>query len=86
MASIMPMYSNAFIANKSCAGNMRKKTRARREAGGIDKSVLALAAPKRIRDDQHLKYIASLPCLVCGRTPIQAHHLRFAQSRAMGKK
>jgi DNA recombination protein Rad52 len=62
------------------------KTRARHEAGGIDKSVLALPAPKRIRDDRHLKYIASLPCLVCGRTPSQAHHLRFAQSRAMGKK
>jgi DNA recombination protein Rad52 len=62
------------------------KTRARHEAGAIDKSILALPAPKRIRDELHLKYIASLPCLVCGRAPSQAHHLRFAQSRAMGKK
>ena len=62
------------------------KTRAQHEAGAIDKSGLAFSAPKRIRDEHHLKFIASLPCLVCGRTPSQAHHLRFAQPRAMGKK
>jgi DNA recombination protein Rad52 len=65
---------------------LEDKTREPHEAGTIDKSGLALAAPKRIRDEPHLKYIASLPCLVCGRTPSQAHHLRFAQPRAMGKK
>jgi hypothetical protein len=27
-----------------------------------------------------------LPCLVCGRQPADAHHLRFAQSRALGRK
>ncbi len=62
------------------------KSRARQGEGAIDKSGLALPAPKRIRDEPHLKFIASLPCLVCGRTPSQAHHLRFAQPRAMGKK
>jgi hypothetical protein len=25
-------------------------------------------------------------CLVCGRSPSDAHHLRFAQSRALGRK
>ena len=54
--------------------------------GPIDKSELALAAPKRLRDEAHRKYVASLPCLVCARTPAQAHHLRFAQPRAMGSK
>jgi hypothetical protein len=62
------------------------KTRASNEASTIDKSGLVINAPKRIRDEPHLKYITSLPCLVCGRTPSHAHHLRFAQSRAMGKK
>jgi hypothetical protein len=65
---------------------LEDKTRARHDAGTIDKSGLALPALKRIRDEPHLKFIASLPCLVCGRTPSQAHHLRFAQPRAMGKK
>jgi hypothetical protein len=25
-------------------------------------------------------------CMVCGRTPSDAHHLRFAQKRALGRK
>ncbi len=52
----------------------------------IDKSELLLATPKRLRDAAHLRFVASLPCLVCGRTPSQAHHLRFAQPRSMGSK
>jgi DNA recombination protein Rad52 len=52
----------------------------------IDKSELLLAIPKRVRDAAHLQFVASLPCLVCGRTPSQAHHLRFAQPRSMGSK
>jgi DNA recombination protein Rad52 len=52
----------------------------------IDKSELLLGAPKRARDAAHLKFVAALPCLVCGRTPSQAHHLRFAQPRSMGSK
>jgi hypothetical protein len=52
----------------------------------IDKSELAIAEPKRLRDKAHLKFVASQPCLVCGRQPSDPHHLRFAQPRAMGLK
>ena len=52
----------------------------------IDKSVLALPEPKRLRDKNHLKFVASQPCLVCGRQPSDPHHLRFAQPRAIGMK
>ncbi len=52
----------------------------------IDKSVLPLGEPKRIRDKEHLKFVATQPCLVCGRQPSDAHHLRFAQPRALGMK
>ena len=52
----------------------------------IDKSVLALPAPRRIRDREHVKSVAKQPCLVCGRRPADAHHLRFAQSRALSRK
>ena len=55
-------------------------------AKGIDKSLLALPEPRRIRDRDHVKYVAKQPCLICGRTPCDAHHLRFAQSRALGRK
>jgi hypothetical protein len=46
----------------------------------------ALAVPKRLRDPEHLRYVASLPCFICARTPSQAHHLRFAQPRALSSK
>jgi Rad52/22 family double-strand break repair protein len=52
----------------------------------IDKSLLTIAEPKRIRDKDHLKFVASQPCLVCGRQPSDPHHLRFAQPRALGLK
>ena len=52
----------------------------------IDKSQLAIAEPKRLRDKAHLKFIASQPCLICGRQPADPHHLRFAQPRAHGLK
>ena len=52
----------------------------------IDKSVLTIAEPKRLRDKAHLKFVASQPCLICGRQPSDPHHLRFAQPRAIGLK
>jgi hypothetical protein len=52
----------------------------------IDKSVLALPEPRRVRDREHVRYVAKQPCLVCGRQPADAHHLRFTQSRALGRK
>ncbi|MGB8605312.1 MAG: hypothetical protein WCE28_09615, partial [Bradyrhizobium sp.] len=40
----------------------------------------------RLRDEEHRKFVATQPCMVCGRTPADAHHLRFAQPRALGRK
>jgi hypothetical protein len=54
--------------------------------GRIDKSQLAIPEPKRLRDKAHLKFVASQPCLICGRQPSDPHHLRFAQPRALGLK
>ena len=52
----------------------------------IDKSLLTLSEPKRVRSKEHLRFVARQPCLICGRTPSQAHHLRFAQSRGVALK
>jgi hypothetical protein len=52
----------------------------------IDKSILKLGEVRRHRDKTHLRFVALQPCLICGRTPSDAHHLRFAQARAMGRK
>jgi ERF superfamily len=52
----------------------------------IDKSALTLSEPRRYRDRAHLKFVSSQPCLLCGRRPSDAHHLRFAQPRALGRR
>jgi ERF superfamily len=52
------------------------KARRRRVAGKII----------RLRDKEHCKFVASQPCIVCGRKPSEAHHIRFAQPRALGRK
>jgi len=52
----------------------------------IDKSVLAVAAPRRYRNREHLRFVAQQPCLVCGRKPSDPHHLRHVQARALGRK
>jgi hypothetical protein len=45
-----------------------------------------ITKPRRIRDERHRKFVSTQACLVCGRQPADAHHLRFAQPRAMGRK
>ncbi len=53
---------------------------------GVDKSLLTLPEPRRFRDKTHCKFVSKQPCLICGRQPADAHHLRFAQHRALGRK
>ena len=52
----------------------------------IDKSVLTISEPKRHRSKEHLQYVAQQPCLICGRSPSHAHHVRFAQSKGLALK
>ncbi|WP_027516196.1 ERF family protein [Bradyrhizobium sp. WSM1417] len=42
--------------------------------------------PPRKRSKAHLSFVRGLPCLICKRTPVDAHHLKFAQPRALGRK
>ena len=35
--------------------------------------------PRRLRDKHHRQFVSAQPCLVCGRQPSDAHHLRFTQ-------
>lgn len=68
------------------APDVAPKTRRQSRASSIDKSTLALPEPRRIRDRDHVRFVAKQPCLICGRRPADAHHLRYAQSRALGRK
>jgi len=54
--------------------------------GGINKSVLAVATPRRYRNRNHLRFVSQQPCLVCARKPSDAHHIKFVQPRALGRK
>jgi hypothetical protein len=73
-------------ATTGAARGRRSRAKAKAIDGTIDKSALALPEPRRVRDRDHVRYVAKQPCLVCGRRPSESHHLRFAQSRALGRK
>jgi hypothetical protein len=51
-----------------------------------DEWVTPLRKTVRKRNKTHLAFIAAQPCLVCQRTPCDAHHLKFAQPRTLGRK
>jgi hypothetical protein len=52
----------------------------------IDKGALAVSEPRRYRNKEHLRFVATKPCLICGRRPSDPHHLRHLQPRALGRK
>jgi hypothetical protein len=64
----------------------QESTQTRPMTGRIDKSLLTIPVPRRVRDKTHLRFVAKQPCLICGRQPSDPHHLRFAQSRGLGQK
>ncbi len=69
----------------------RRKVRSRKSdrlnaSASIDKSELSHPEPRRIRDREHVRFVIRQPCLICGRTPSDPHHLRFTQPRALGRK
>jgi hypothetical protein len=48
-----------------------------------------IAKPERVRDADHLAFVRRQPCCKPGctvRTGCDAHHVKFAQSRALGRK
>jgi hypothetical protein len=49
-------------------------------------SPMLINRPIRRREPLHLKFVGQQPCLLCSRTPSDAHHLKFAQPRALGRK
>ena len=65
------------------SGSARAPHPARAE---IDISALTIGEPKRIRCKEHLRFVANQPCLICGRSPAHAHHVRYAQSRGLSLK
>ena len=40
----------------------------------------------RKRNKAYRAFVAAQPCLICHRSPCDAHHLKFAQPRSLGRK
>ena len=77
----------ASNGSENSAEENRDKTGERRsELQKVDKSALTIGEPKRIRCKEHLRYVTSQPCLICGRSPSHAHHVRYAQTRGLSLK
>jgi hypothetical protein len=57
-----------------------------RQRTAVDKSALTFDEPKRVRDKGHLQHVAAQPCVLCSARPAEAHHIRFAQPRALGRR
>src|SRR5262249_29168484 len=62
-----------------------RKANERRSKPGSNE-VTVIGKPVRERDREHLKFVAAQPCLVCGRTPSDPHHIKFAEQRTMGRR
>jgi hypothetical protein len=57
-----------------------------RQSQAGSQEVTVIGKPVRERDRDHLRFVAAQPCLVCGRTPSDPHHIKFAEQRAMGRR
>jgi hypothetical protein len=88
VAAVEPYAAPAVLSKPTVDDSPPASAHLQADAGPakIQKSELTISEPRRHRDKTHLKFVSSQPCLVCGRSPADAHHLRFTQPRAMGRK
>jgi len=82
----LPIIKALATSVEGAQGTDKGNTGNQLQPKGIDKSVLAVSAPRRYRNKEHLRYVTLQPCLLCARKPSDAHHLRFVQPRALGRK
>ena len=73
-------------AEDSSAVTVDRKEQETTAPAAEEEGGLLISKERRHRDKAHLKFVAAQPCLICGRSPSDAHHLRFAQPRALGRK
>jgi hypothetical protein len=78
------------LENAAAAAGAAKQTNGhdlgRERARASPEVVTVIGKPVRERDRDHLRFLAAQPCIVCGRTPSDPHHIKFAEQRAMARK
>jgi hypothetical protein len=84
----MPLPEDIHPSLPAASAVARRRRKSGRPANRetIDKRELRYPQPRRIRNREHVRLVTKKACLVCGRLPSDAHHLRFTQSQAMGRK
>jgi hypothetical protein len=80
------VYARRLEAARANGGAAAEASSGNGAAGSDQEPAIQLGPHKRIRNKEYRRFVASLPCLVCGRAPSHAHHIRFAQPRAFGMK
>jgi ERF superfamily len=92
LSALLPSESTEVVnvnpSDSFCAGGheVGKMGEPNSDQVGVDKSVLTVAAPRRYRNRDHLRFVMQQPCLLCGRKHSDTHHIRFVQPRALGRK
>jgi hypothetical protein len=81
-ASLPKLGDSAPPKNRKANGHRRRP----RQSEPGSQEVTVIGKPVRERDRDHLRFVAAQPCLVCGRTPSDPHHIKFAEQRGMGRK
>ena len=71
-----PIEAEGHVAGSTAGGSLLADTRD------------VIPRPKHVhhRNKAHLLFIAAQPCAICQRSPCDAHHLKFAQPKALGMK
>lgn len=83
-ADVAPTLFNAENQTASIASHHIAKAN---DPGPLQQKVVTpLSKPSRVRSKAHLRFVATQPCLVCRRIPCDAHHIKFAEPRALGRK
>jgi hypothetical protein len=89
LSELLPSESAAVVPSEGFSADGHKIGKIGEDSADqacIDKSMLTVAAPRRYRNRDHLRFVMQQPCLLCGRKPSDAHHIRFVQPRALGRK
>src|SRR5437763_83491 len=73
-------------ANRHGRGAKLKNGSASISSETAEQSITPITKTLRPRDRDHLNFVTTQPCLACGRSPSDAHHLKFAQRRALARK
>jgi len=90
-AGLTPEAQNSLPKHEQDEGGSNPPSQAQasrrpRQSEPASKEVTVIDKPVRERDRDHLRFVAAQPCLVCGRTPSDPHHIKFAEQQAMGRK